>query len=191
MSYTLPPLAYAYDALEPVIDAKTVEIHYSKHHQTYCDNLNKTLAQANYAAPECVCELLKDLSKVPEAIRTAVRNHGGGFMNHNLYWKVLGPSKAKGPNEALMEKITQAFGDFEKFKAEFEAAALGQFGSGWAWLIVKQDGSVAVVKTLNQDSPIMKGVVPANIETNRNSPIMIAAQMATLRIQGLRSGSLS
>lgn len=164
MAYELPKLAYPTNGLEPVIDQATVELHYGKHHQTYLNNLNKTLEDAKYAAPACACELLSDLSKVPEAIRTPVRNNGGGYVNHNLYWKVLGQSKAKGPEGKLAAAIDKAFGNFEAFKEAFSKAALGRFGAGWAWLIVKHDGSVAIVTTANQDSPIMKGVVPASDE---------------------------
>ena len=170
MSYTLPKLAYPNNGLEPVIDALTVEFHYGKHHQTYLNNLNKTIEDAGYAAPDCVCELLSDLSKVPENIRTAIRNTGGGFMNHNLYWQVLGPSVAKGPEGRLAQEIDKAFGSFEAFKDAFSKAAVTRFGSGWAWLIVKEDGSVKLITTANQDSPIMKGVVP---QSDYGKPIFL------------------
>ena len=139
MPYTLPALPYAYDALEPHIDARTMEIHYTKHHNAYITNLNKALADAGLTAPECIYELIGDLSKVPDAIRGAVRNNGGGHANHSLFWKAIGPKAGGAPSGALAEATTR-------------------FGSGWAWLIVKADKSLAVTSTPNQDNPLMKGV---------------------------------
>jgi Fe-Mn family superoxide dismutase len=159
MAYTLPALPYACDALEPHIDARTMEIHHTKHHQAYITNVNNALASANYAAPECVCDLIADLSKVPENIRTAVRNNGGGHANHSLFWKVIGPDGGGEPTGKLAEAINAAFGGFAAFQEKFAAAATTRFGSGWAWLCVKDDKSLCVCSTPNQDSPLMKGVV--------------------------------
>jgi Fe-Mn family superoxide dismutase len=158
MAYTLPALPYALDALEPHIDARTMEIHHTKHHQAYITNLNKALADANVAAPECVWELIGELSKVPEAIRTAVRNNGGGHANHSLFWKVLSPKGGGEPSGELAAAITKAFGSFAAFKELFGKAATTRFGSGWAWLGVKADKSLCVCSTPNQDNPHMKGI---------------------------------
>jgi len=158
MAYQLPALPYAYDALEPHIDARTMEIHYTKHHNAYVTNLNKALTDAGVTAPECIYELIGDLSKVPETIRGAVRNNGGGHANHSLFWKAIGPQGAGTPKGALAAAITKAFGSFDAFKETFNKAATTRFGSGWAWLIVKPDKSLAVASTPNQDNPLMKGV---------------------------------
>ncbi len=155
MAYDLPPLAYAYDALAPHIDAKTMEIHHSKHHQAYITNVNKALADAGVAAPECVCDLISDLSKVPEAIRGAVRNNGGGHANHALFWKIIGPGKGGAPVGKLAAAIEAELGGFAKFKEEFTKAATTRFGSGWAWLYVTADKKLAVGSTANQDTPVM------------------------------------
>lgn len=155
MKYTLPPLPYEYSALEPHIDARTMEIHYTKHHQTYIDKLNTALETHPDLAEKSLEELLKDLNSVPEEIRTAVRNNGGGHFNHSLFWNLL-TNEQKSPSGALLEKIEQDFGGLDKFKEQFTQAALGRFGSGWAWLIL--DGSTLKVdSTANQDSPIMEG----------------------------------
>lgn len=156
--YTLPPMAYAYNALEPHIDAKTMEIHYSKHHQAYVNNLNAAIESAKYNSPECVCELISDLSKVPDGIRTAVRNNGGGHYNHTLFWKVIAPGGAKAPEGELANAIGAELGGLDALIESFNKAAVSRFGSGWAWLIVKPDGKLAVTSTPNQDSPVMKGV---------------------------------
>jgi Fe-Mn family superoxide dismutase len=162
MPYTLPALPYANDALEPHIDARTMEIHHDKHHNAYVTNVNKALADAGVAAPECIFELIGDLSKVPENIRTAVRNNGGGHANHSLFWKAIGPKGGGAPTGALAAAITKAFGSFDAFKELFNKAATTRFGSGWAWLIVKADKSLAVTSTPNQDNPAMKGVAEIN-----------------------------
>jgi superoxide dismutase, Fe-Mn family len=158
MAYQLPALPYAYDALVPHIDARTMEIHYTKHHNAYVTNLNKALADAGVAAPECIYELIGDLSKVPEAIRPAVRNNGGGHANHSLFWKSLAAKGGGEPSGKLGEVITKAFGSFAALKEAFNKAATTRFGSGWAWLVVKADKSLAVTSTPNQDNPLMKGV---------------------------------
>lgn len=160
MSYTLPVLPYAYNALEPYIDAQTMEIHHSKHHNAYVGNLNAALAkEPSFSAPECVHALISDLAKVPESIRTAVRNNGGGHANHSFFWKLIAPGGSTAPSAALAAAIDKAFGSLDGLKEKFNAAATGRFGSGWAWLIVKEDKSLAVISTPNQDSPLLKGVV--------------------------------
>ena len=166
MSYTLAPLPYAYEALEPHIDQKTMEIHHGKHHNAYVTNLNAALAkEAGFAAPADVNALIADLSKVPESIRTAVRNNAGGHANHTFFWNILSPNGGGEPVGALGEAIQKAFGGLEGekgLKAAFKTAATGRFGSGWAWLIVKADKTIAVTSTPNQDSPLMKGVADVN-----------------------------
>ncbi|MDR2981062.1 MAG: superoxide dismutase, partial [Puniceicoccales bacterium] len=159
MAYTLPELPYAYNAIEPYIDAQTMEIHYSKHHNAYVTNLNAALAkESSFTAPECVWGLISDLSKVPESIRTAVRNNGGGHANHSFFWKLIAPGKDKAPVGELAAAINKSFGSLDGLKEKFNAAATGRFGSGWAWLVVKPDKTLAVTSTPNQDSPAMKGV---------------------------------
>jgi Fe-Mn family superoxide dismutase len=166
MSYTLAPLPYAHNALEPHIDQATMEIHHGKHHNAYVTNLNAALAkEAGFAAPADVNALIADLSKVPESIRTAVRNNAGGHANHTFFWNILSPNGGGEPVGALGEAIQKAFGGLEGekgLKAVFKAAATGRFGSGWAWLVVKADKSIAVTSTPNQDSPLMKGVADVN-----------------------------
>lgn len=160
MEYQLPKLNYSYDALEPHIDAKTMEIHYSKHHQAYINKLNEAIASENYDAPKDVNVLIGDLSKVPEKIRTTVRNNGGGHANHTFFWEILTPNGTKKPEGELAEAIKKSFGSFDAFKEKFNAAATSRFGSGWAWLCVKPDDkSLIITSTPNQDSPLMKGVV--------------------------------
>jgi superoxide dismutase, Fe-Mn family len=159
MKYTLPELDYEYSALEPHIDAKTMEIHYTKHHQTYIDKLNKALEGHSKLASKEVDELISDMDSVPEAIRGAVRNHGGGHSNHSMFWKMIGPDCGGEPNGDLGEAIGEEFGNFEEFKEKFNAAAVGLFGSGWCWLVVV-DGKLAIMTTSNQDSPLMFGKVP-------------------------------
>lgn len=156
MPYTLPALPYSYAALEPHIDARTMEVHYSKHHQTYCDNANKAVAGTAFADLP-IEEVLKRLNEVPEDKRTAIRNHGGGFANHSLFWTILGQN-AKEPTGALAEALTQSFGSLETFREKFEAAALGQFGSGWAWLVAGPQ--LEVINLPNQDSPLSIGKKP-------------------------------
>lgn len=160
MSYTLPPLPYASNVLEPAIDAKTMEIHHDKHHGTYVTNLNNALKDLPELAAKPVNELIANLSVVPEAIRTVVRNNGGGHSNHTFFWELLTPGGAKAPAGSLAEDINKAFGSFDDFKVKFEAAGLGRFGSGWVWLIKNKSGALEIVSTPNQDSPIMDGNQP-------------------------------
>jgi Fe-Mn family superoxide dismutase len=158
MAYTLPALSYAYNALEPHIDAQTMEIHHTKHHQAYITNVNNALASASITGPDCVNELIADLSKIPENIRMAVRNNGGGHANHSFFWQIIGPDGGGEPSGKLADAIKAAFGSFAAFQEKFTAAATTRFGSGWAWLCVKDDQSLCVCSTPNQDSPLMRGV---------------------------------
>ena len=160
MAFTLPKLPYAYDALEPHIDARTMEIHHTKHHQTYIDNANAAIEKHPALASKSVEELLSALDQVPEAIRTVIRNHGGGHANHSLFWTVMKPGGGGKPAGDLAAAIDKAFDGFDAFKAQFETAAKTRFGSGWAWLSVKKDGSLAVSSTANQDSPLSEGMTP-------------------------------
>jgi superoxide dismutase, Fe-Mn family len=155
MAYTLPPLPYAEDALEPHIDARTMNIHHTKHHQTYITNVNTALAGLADLEALGVDKLCQSLEKVPEDKRPAVRNNGGGHYNHSLFWTVMGPGKGGTPTGALAAAIDKAFGNFEAFKAEFTKAATTRFGSGWAWLVKKPGGALAVTSTPNQDNPLM------------------------------------
>lgn len=157
--YELPPLPYAYDALEPFIDTQTMQIHHDKHHAAYVNNLNAAIEKHPELASRPLESLLHDLASVPEDIRTAVRNHGGGAWNHSLFWEVMAPNAGGAPTGALAQAIEAAFGSFENFKAEFEKAANGRFGSGWAWL-VKHNGGLVVLSTPNQDNPLSEGMVP-------------------------------
>lgn len=160
MSFELPQLPYAFDALEPWIDAKTVEIHYTKHHMTYLTNLNNALSNQPDFAKRSIEDLLKDLNTIPEAIRTAVRNNGGGFYNHIIYWNVMGPKKGGEPVGKLAQAINAGFGGFSQFKEQIEKAGLGRFGSGWAWLSKKSNGELVVHSTPNQDTPLAEGLFP-------------------------------
>ena len=157
MAHTLPPLPYALDALEPHIDAKTMEIHHGKHHQAYVNNLNAALEKAPELQGKSLDELLRDLNKVPEAIRTAVRNNGGGHWNHTMFWQIMAPNAGGQPSGKLGEAITKTFGGFDKFKEQLSAAGVSRFGSGWAWLIAEPGGGLRIESTPNQDSPIMEG----------------------------------
>ncbi len=155
--YTLPDLPYAYDALEPHIDAATMELHHSKHHKTYIDKLNAALEGTDFVETP-IEELLKQLDKLPEAKRTAVRNNGGGHYNHSLFWQWMSPDGGGTPSGKLAEQINARFGDFEKFKELFAAAAVARFGSGWVWLI-QRDGKLEITSSPNQDSPLIEGGV--------------------------------
>jgi superoxide dismutase, Fe-Mn family len=157
--FKLPDLPYAHDALEPHIDARTMEIHHGKHHQTYTDNLNKALEQHADLQGKSAEELLRDLNSLPDDIRTMVRNNGGGYVNHNLFWEIMSPGGGGTPSGGLAQAIDQAFGSFDAFKEQFAKAATGRFGSGWAWLI-KSGNGVDITSTPNQDSPIMDGKTP-------------------------------
>ncbi len=160
MSFTLPPLPYAPDALEPTIDKLTMEIHHGKHHNAYVTNLNKALESAPALAGKTIEELLAhNCAIVPENIRTAVRNNGGGHINHSMFWKIMSPHAGGAPVGNVAQAITGAFGTFEAFKEKFNAAGVGRFGSGWAWLLKTASG-VEIVSTPNQDSPIMEGKNP-------------------------------
>ena len=157
--HELPKLTYAFDALEPHIDARTMEIHHGKHHQAYVDNLNKALANAPELAKLAVEDLLRGFATVPEAIRTAVRNHGGGHANHSLFWEIMGANAGGSPTGALATAIDGAFGSFTALQEKVNAAAMGQFGSGWGWLVVA-DGKLDVIARPNQDSPLAEGKTP-------------------------------
>ncbi len=159
MSFTLPSLNYGYDELEPFIDAKTMEIHYTKHHQGYVNNLNKALEGHEELQGLSVEDLIRSLDRLPEDIKTPVRNNGGGHLNHTMFWEIMKPSGGGEPNPVLLDKINQAFGSFENFKEEFKKQALGRFGSGWAWLVVDGD-KLEIVSTPNQDNPISEGKKP-------------------------------
>lgn len=160
MPFALPELPYSYDALEPHIDARTMEIHHTKHHQTYVDKLNAALeGQSAELADQPIEALLGDLDSVPEKIRTAVRNHGGGHANHSLFWTIMGGSAGGEPSGELQKAMKKAFGDFAAFQKQFADAAAGQFGSGWAWVII-DSGKLKIVTTPNQDSPLSLGQIP-------------------------------
>jgi len=159
MAFELPKLPYAVDALEPYIDAQTMTIHHDKHHAAYVTNLNAAIEKHPELGGKSLEGLMKDLNAVPEDIRTAVRNHAGGTWNHNMFWEVMGPKAGGKPTGDLAKAIDAAFGSFDNFKAEFEKAANGRFGSGWAWLIRKGSG-LAVVSTANQDNPLSDGQAP-------------------------------
>ena len=159
MSHQLPALPYANDALEPSIDARTMEIHHDKHHAAYVANLNNALKDQPALEAKSVDALISDLASVPEAIRTAVRNNGGGHWNHTFFWKIMGPNAGGKPSGPLAAAIDAAFGSFEAFQEKLQAAGVGRFGSGWAWLSVKADKSLCICSTPNQDNPLMKGVV--------------------------------
>jgi Fe-Mn family superoxide dismutase len=156
MAHTLPPLPYPANALEPHIDAQTMEIHHGKHHNAYVTNLNAALEKAPELADKSLEDLLRSLNSVPEAVRTAVRNNAGGHWNHSQFWKTMGPNGGGGPTGKLADAINAAFGDFEKFKEAFNAAGAGRFGSGWVWL-VNEGGKLAITSTPNQDNPLMDG----------------------------------
>jgi len=158
MAYELPKLPYAFNALEPHIDARTMEIHHGKHHAAYIANVNAALEGTEFARKP-VEEVLKNVSAVPEKVRQAVINNGGGHANHSLFWRVMGPNKGGQPSGPVADAINGAFGGFDKFKSLFSDAAAKRFGSGWAWLVVK-NGKLEVYSTANQDSPIMQGDTP-------------------------------
>jgi superoxide dismutase, Fe-Mn family len=160
MAYELPPLPYPFNALEPHIDAKTMEIHHDKHHQAYITNANNALKDHPDLAAKPVDELIANLSQVPESIRTVVRNNAGGHSNHSFFWKIMAPNAGGAPKGKLAEAITATFGSVDAFKEKFQAAAGSRFGSGWAWLVVNKEGKLEVTSTPNQDSPIMEGLKP-------------------------------
>jgi len=160
MKYTLPPMPYAFDALEPYIDARTMELHYTKHHQTYIDNLNAALQDYPEVAAIPLSELLADLQMVPEAIRTAVQNNGGGHENHSQFWQWMTPTSSAMPKDQIASDIIKVFGSFEQFKQQMNDAAKKRFGSGWAWLVVNAQGTLEVSSTANQDTPLTAGACP-------------------------------
>src|SRR5579883_2372939 len=159
MAYTLPPLPYPTNALEPYIDAQTMEIHHDRHHKAYVDNLNKALEGHAQLANKPVEQLLREINQVPENIRTAVRNNGGGHANHTMFWEIMIKNPGGKPSGPLADAINQTFGDFAKFQAQLKQAAGSRFGSGWAWLVLA-NGKLQVVSTANQDSPLMDGQYP-------------------------------
>ncbi len=159
MAHTLPTLPYAFTALEPHIDARTMELHFTKHHQAYVDNLNKALDKHPELHEKSVEELVADLDMIPEDIRSVVRNHGGGHLNHSFFWQVMAPATGASPQGELAKAIDQSFQSFDAFKEQFAAAGVSRFGSGWAWLVV--DGkNLSVMTTPNQDNPITEGKTP-------------------------------
>jgi Fe-Mn family superoxide dismutase len=156
MAFTLPPLPYDFAALEPHIDAKTMEIHHGKHHQTYVNNLNAAIEKAPELANKSLDDLMRTVGSAPEAVRTAVRNNGGGHWNHSMFWQIMSPNAGGEPGGNLGTAIRGAFGDFAKFREQFSAAGVGRFGSGWAWLI-NNGGKLSITSTPNQDNPLMEG----------------------------------
>ncbi len=160
MAFELPPLPYAKDALEPNIDAMTMEIHHDKHHAGYVNNLNKALEGHADLQGKSLEDLLGSIDSLPESIRTAVRNNGGGHANHSMFWQIMSPNGGGEPTGELAAAISSSFGSFDNFKQQFAAAGAGRFGSGWAWLLVASDGSLSVTSTANQDSPLMEGKKP-------------------------------
>ena len=156
MAHSLPPLPYAFNALEPHIDARTMEIHHGKHHQAYVTNLNAALDKHPELHSKSIEDLLKGINSVPEDIRTAVRNNGGGHANHTMFWEIMGPDGGGAPSGAIGDAINSSFGGFDKLKEEFKKAAIGRFGSGWAW-VIDNAGKLVVESSANQDSPLMEG----------------------------------
>ncbi|MBI5669358.1 MAG: superoxide dismutase [Chloroflexi bacterium] len=160
MAFELPPLPYPSNALEPHIDARTMEIHHGKHHNAYVTNLNKALeGQADWQN-RSIEDILANLNSLPENIRTAVRNNGGGHANHTMFWQIMAPNAGGEPTGELADAINRAFGSFAAFKEQFAAAAMGRFGSGWAWLVADRGGGLSITSTPNQDTPLMEGKTP-------------------------------
>lgn len=160
MAFTLPQISYSYDALEPHIDAKTMEIHHTKHHQAYVDKLNDALKDLPEYSDKTIEEVLKEINNIPENVRQAVINNGGGHANHSLFWKILTPGGSNQPKGELLEMINKLCGDFETFKTKMNEEGTKRFGSGWVWLVVKADGMLEHYSSANQDSPLMKGDKP-------------------------------
>jgi Fe-Mn family superoxide dismutase len=156
MAFTLPPLPYDFSALEPHIDAKTMEIHHGKHHQTYVNNLNAAIEKAPELASKSLDDLMRNVNSLPEAVRTPIRNNGGGHWNHSMFWQIMAAKAGGEPGGNLGAAIKSAFGDFAKFREQFSAAGVGRFGSGWAWLI-NSGGKLSIISTPNQDNPLMEG----------------------------------
>ena len=159
MAHTLPPLHYAHDALEPHIDKQTMEIHHGKHHQAYVTNLNAALEKHPELQSKSVEELIRNISSVPEDIRTAVRNNGGGHANHSMFWQIMGPKAGGAPTGAIADAIKASFGSFDALKEQLAKAGIGRFGSGWAW-VIETGGKLTIESTPNQDSPLMEGKKP-------------------------------
>ncbi len=159
MAFELPPLPYAYDALEPSIDEETMRLHHDKHHAAYTKNLNDALAGTEHES-KSIEEILANLDALPADIRTKVRNNGGGYANHSLFWVLMSPDGGGSPSGALADAINEKWGSFEEFKSEFQKSATGQFGSGWGWLYVDGNGDLAITSTANQDTPLMSGGTP-------------------------------
>ena len=159
MTFELPKLPYEFDSLEPHIDARTMEIHYTKHHQAYLDKLNEAIKDKGELTNKDATELIKDLDSIPEDIREIIRNNGGGFVNHNFFWEILSPDKQE-CSGVILDKINKSFGSLDEFKEKFENAAATRFGSGWAWLVLNETGKLEVISTANQDSPLSEGKTP-------------------------------
>jgi len=157
--FKLPNLPYSFNALEPYIDAKTMEIHHKKHHQTYVDKLNEALNGTDFENME-ISEILKNINKIPQEKKQAVINHGGGHANHSLFWEIMSPKGGGKPGKQLAKEINSTFGSFENFKKQFTEVALKVFGSGWAWLVINNDKKIEIIFTKNQDSPLMEGKIP-------------------------------
>jgi len=160
MAFELPPLPYDYNALEPYIDTQTMQLHHDKHHQAYVTNLNNALQGQDQFASMSVDDVMRNINQVPDNIRTAVRNNGGGHSNHSMFWQIMKPNGGGAPTGALASAINQAFGSFDQFKAAFNDAGVKRFGSGWAWLVLDQNGKLQVTSSANQDSPLMDGLFP-------------------------------
>jgi superoxide dismutase, Fe-Mn family len=159
MPFTLPSLPYGFDALEPHIDAQTMQIHHGKHHQTYVNNLNAAIEKAPELANKSIEELMRGIDSVPESVRTAVRNNGGGHWNHSMFWQIMGPNAGGEPSGKVGDAIKSSFGGFDKFKEQWSAAGVGRFGSGWVWLL-NDGGKLSITSTPNQDNPLMEGKTP-------------------------------
>jgi len=160
MAIELPPLPYDYNALEPHIDAQTMQIHHDKHHAAYVNNLNAALEKHPELNGQSAEDLIRDLNSVPEDIRTAVRNNGGGHVNHTMFWQIMGPNGGGEPTGALADAINDSFGSFEAFKDQFQKAGVGRFGSGWVWLVRGNDGKLQITSTANQDNPLSEDLYP-------------------------------
>jgi len=160
MAFELPPLPYDYSALEPHIDTQTMQIHHDKHHAAYVNNLNTALEGQSSLQGQSIEDILRNINDVPESIRTAVRNNGGGHANHTLFWEIMGPNGGGEPTGALADAIQKVFGDFNSFKAKVIDAGTKRFGSGWSWLVTDSSGNLQVISTANQDSPLMDGQIP-------------------------------
>ena len=178
MPFELPPLPYAYNALEPTIDEETMHLHHDKHHQAYVTNLNNALQGQDALANLSIEDLVRRINEVPENIRTAVRNNGGGHVNHTMFWEIMTPGGGEEPTGDLASAINQAFGSFDAFKTQFNDAGTKRFGSGWAWLVVAQGGALQVISTANQDSPLTDGQYPVWATTCGSTPTISSIRTA-------------